>query len=82
VRHGCGGAGEEAVVDKADGYQISEKGCEGKRGGVLTDVDGESEDNAGVVHDADRKVVKRKMGLLTGGEDADVILISKQYNSA
>jgi hypothetical protein len=50
--------------------------------GVLTDVDGESEDNAGVVHDADRKVVKRKMGLLTGGEDADVILISKQYNSA
>lgn len=30
--------------------------------GVFTDVDSESEDNAGVIHDADRGVVKQKMG--------------------
>lgn len=73
MRHGCGGAGEEAVVDKADGYRLVRRAARTRGAGVLTDVDGESEDNAGVVHAADRKVVKAKMGLLTGGEDTDVL---------
>lgn len=33
--HGCGGAGEETVVDEADCYRINEKGCEARRGGSV-----------------------------------------------